>query len=424
MHTVINSDSPYFGLDLQNFETNTDLPRHRWYYFKEGFSSKLVEMAIAVQSEKKTALSVLDPFCGSGTTPLTSALNGHHCTAIEVNPFLKFTATVKSSPRLWRRNLFLEKVHKVVESSTKGSRSYLENFSTFCESPANTKWLFNKSVIRRFTSLQSAVCKHGESYKNILLLSALNAAFESSNVRRDGKALRYLPNWQDLGHSGKSFVELFLKHTLKVIEDVETHPISPLAVPKILQGDSRVSLEKLESNSFDLVVTSPPYLNSFDYSDVYRPELFLGGFVNSNDALRQVRMKTLRSHVQVNWDKETEFQSTILAPVWEKINASEGLWSKRIPLMILAYFDDLNKIFNQVYRLLKSGGHAWIVISTSAYGGEHIPVDLIFAELATKIGFKLDSIHALRELRASGQQWTMLSSKKPPLRESLIILKK
>ena len=44
---------------------------------------------------------------------------------------------------------------------------------------------------------------------------------------------------------------------------------------------------------------SPPYLNSFDYSDVYRPELFAAGFVSANSKLRKIRKKTLCSHVQV-----------------------------------------------------------------------------------------------------------------------------
>ena len=43
------------------------MPRHRWYYYKEGFSPRLVSKAIDGLSLKKTDL-VIDPFNGSGTT--------------------------------------------------------------------------------------------------------------------------------------------------------------------------------------------------------------------------------------------------------------------------------------------------------------------------------------------------------------------
>ena len=82
-----------------------------------------------------------------------------------------------------------------------------------------------------------------------------------------------------------------------VLEDVVNHEFDARELT-LLKGDTRQSLAALRSNSHDLVITSPPYLNSFDYCDVYRPELFVGGFVNSNMELRAIRIQTIRSHVQ------------------------------------------------------------------------------------------------------------------------------
>src|SRR5437763_1497904 len=80
---------------LHNFDENLTQPRHRWYPFKEGFSNQLVSEAINHNAAGKRQVRILDPFAGSGTTPLTSLLKGHNAVGIEVNPFCAFTAKVK-----------------------------------------------------------------------------------------------------------------------------------------------------------------------------------------------------------------------------------------------------------------------------------------------------------------------------------------
>ena len=65
------------------------LARHRWYFFKEAFSPEIVEHAITNASLAPGSV-VFDPFSGSGTTPVTAAMNGFRGVGIEVNPFLRF----------------------------------------------------------------------------------------------------------------------------------------------------------------------------------------------------------------------------------------------------------------------------------------------------------------------------------------------
>ena len=71
---------------------------------------------------------------------------------------------------------------------------------------------------------------------------------------------------------------------------------------------------------------------------------------------------------------------------------------------------------------MRRGGQVWLVVSTSAYGGVHIPVDLIVADAANQAGFDLEGVYKLRHLRAAGQQWKQFKIVAPPLRESLVIL--
>ena len=191
----------------------------------------------------------------------------------------------------------------------------------------------------------------------------------------------------------------------------------------MVRGDSRKLLGTLSAGQFDVIVTSPPYLNSFDYSDVYRPELFAGGFVSSNAELRKIRLETIKSHVQVSWERAEVMASPLISPVLSAIE-NRPLWDRRLPSMVQSYFADLAEIFKESRRAVRKGGQAWVVVGTSAYAGVEIPVDLIMADVAARNGWKLKGLHVLRRLRAAGQHFAKREIKEaaPPLRESLIVL--
>jgi len=147
------------------------------------------------------------------------------------------------------------------------------------------------------------------------------------------------------------------------------------------------------------------------------------GLVKNNEELRKLRLNTMRSHVQVKWDEPSFMSSPLIPPLLDQLQVNK-LWNYRLPMMIQAYFCDMTEVLNNCARLMKKGGSAWIVVSTSAYGGVEIPVDLILADVATRNGWTLTGVYVLRQLRSAGQHWAQTNSTKKPLRESLIIVKR
>src|SRR5688572_5187495 len=90
----ITEDHPLNGTGYSNSGDGSQLPRHRWYWVKESFSPKIVEAAISSTSSSRSDL-ILDPFCGSGTVPLTAISNERRALGYEVNPFLAFVSRTK-----------------------------------------------------------------------------------------------------------------------------------------------------------------------------------------------------------------------------------------------------------------------------------------------------------------------------------------
>ncbi len=358
-----------------NSEHSVILRRHRWYPTKEAFSPYLVERAI-LETGCKEEKVILDPFCGSGTVPLVAAGLGLRAVGIEVNPFLAFvsrTKLISCSVHTFRRH-----VNTILTEIMRGKYSSLERYSTFGKTSANAQWLFNTGVLRAFEGGWNVTEHIRAPAKHLLRLCLIAAAMDNCNAKRDGKCFRYYRKWQELGLNAKRFRRSLQKYFDMVAEDLAAAPI-PSRASTIVQGDCRRKLRSEELPQFKLCVTSPPYLNSFDYTDIYRPELFLGRFIAGSSELKALRHKTVRSHIQVNWTRaEAEFFGRKYTATMKRLKpTSREFWDVRIPLMIQAYFEDMEGVLRELYRLGSRQAQLWLVVATSAYGGIEIPDTLL-----------------------------------------------
>jgi hypothetical protein len=177
----LNQDFGCQGPDYSTTQSSSELPRHRWYLIKEGFSPKLVNAALD-SLDLKTKDLVLDPFAGCGTVPLAAAERGIHAIGIEVNPFLSFISNTKiRNCKVDYLRSGTEVVLRALERSKK-PRSHLEGYSTFSPAPGMDKWLFNTEILRTFTAAWGVVDKSPTQAKRFLRL-ALVRTREGSHGR-------------------------------------------------------------------------------------------------------------------------------------------------------------------------------------------------------------------------------------------------
>jgi len=168
-------------------------------------------------------------------------------------------------------------------------------------------------------------------------------------------------------------------------------------------------------------VFSPPYPNSFDYTDVYNVELWMLGYLDGSDSNHLLRNSTLCSHVQLKRD--------FLAPPPGSLRLSralgrlrrerDNLWSPWIPDMIGHYFHDMCRVLVLLRERLTSEAEVWAIVGDSRYAGIQIPVARILADYAPIFGFRVLNIEPFRSMRASAQQ-----GGQHQLAESLLVLQK
>jgi len=418
---IINNDFFLANTGVSNSIDASSMPRHRWYSYKESFSPSLVNSAInCFEQFDKSKDLILDPFNGSGTVTLFSSINGYKSSGFEVNPFSSFISRTKQI-KLSAKAIDILRTERdnVIKQMHKEKKSPLLKFSTFSEISNPQKWLFNSSVLNSFESGKAYLYKNikNSDIRNLLKLGLINGAMNNSNARKDGKCLRYKKDWANLNYSKDSLINSFNSILDQFIEDISESNI--IEKSYIINGDSRRLLQS-EKGKFKLCITSPPYLNSFDYTDIYRPELFLGNFISNSQELLILREKTLRSHINhlECFDFKKSF-GVMYDNILTQLRKSEtDLWSQKIPSMIQAYFEDMRKILQLLRKKANKDSQLWLIVGNSAYADIEIPTDLILAEIGTKNNWYLKEIGVLRNIHKRGSKYSPTINH---LRESVII---
>jgi len=401
---------------LVNFSTRSSHPIHKWFFYREGYSPILISNCLKKERIEK-GKKVIDPFCGGGTTLLESAQKGIESTGFEINRFSVFTSKVKT-------RAYKDHDIKNIERLINRIREFVPSkYSLPLPVVSILDKLFNEDVLNELMSYKEAILSiKEEKYRDFLLFGWLSILESVSNYRKGGNGLKKRKN-----HNKKSLKEAFFKKLDEMLSDIkflnQKGFYRDFKEP-FLYEDTAISLaEIIPDNKFDIAIFSPPYLNCFDYCEVYKVELWMGDFVKSYDDLRGLRKRTLTSHLNsAIRDDFSGLPDEILRIV--DILKERDLWDRRIPDMVLGYFRDMKKVLSNLSIVLKSGASCIIVVGNSAYGNMVIPTDVFIGLLGEKTGFVCEGIGIARRNETSSQQQKNLGITKDFLRESLIFLRK
>lgn len=395
------------GREAASVSTNAGadaLPFQRWHRFKEAFSPELIEYA--VRESPIPVRRLADPFGGSGTTALTCQFLGIEPVTIEVNPFLADLIAAKLAtyhiPELL--SAMTRVARKAAASRSRGAALVRALPPTFVEPGVKDRWLFDQSVLIQIARLREAIEEEGNPAVFRLfrvLLGGLMVGF--SNAAVSGKGRRYRTNWEERRVDPACVLPTFADAVAAAIVEISACATRPMRAGQVLHGDSRKLLETI--GEVDQITCSPPYPNSFDYTDVYNLELWMLGYLRSFDDNRDLRKSTLSSHVQVSRDFAAAPRCRRLDKTMRALRRAEGaLWDPRIPAMVGAYFADLQGMMRTSAQLLPSKGQAWFVVGDSQYAGIHVQVAKILADLAPSAGLKVERMTPFRSMRVSPQQ--------------------
>ncbi|MBM4030576.1 MAG: site-specific DNA-methyltransferase [Planctomycetes bacterium] len=411
-------DNAYAGalverLDLRRLVTyvpNKELPVYNWFKYKEGFSRELVFRLLDRLGVGRSDV-VLDPFAGCGTTLLACKEYGRTAVGLDILPIAVYVANIKLQdwPNL---DVLVRAVDDLLSRPVRPPRSRfpeLKIIDLAYDPRTRDDILFFKEEIDTFA----------EPVRGFLTLGLLSILEGVSRTSKDGQFLRLversIPAVRDALREQLMTMIVDISRQRRVL--FKGHP----GKATMLEGDAReMCLPRKYVGRIAAAITSPPYLNRYDYSRTYALELCLL-CVRDPDDMRQIRHSLLRSHIEAREHQGKDVRLPALDEILSALGR-RNLNNDRIPIMIRGYFEDMNLVIRSLAAYLRPGGRVALVVANAQFAGEHVPTDLMLSELAAQHGLATEEIWVTRYKGNSSQQMAQFGRR--PVRESIVLLSK
>lgn len=378
------------------FTPNMTLPVHRWYRYSAGFSAAWVDEMVRSRSLRER-LNVLDPFAGSGTTLLAARAAGADSIGIESHPFVVRVARAKL--QAWGSADELEDRAAAVLAESRPL--------AWADPPALMAKIYAPDALTALRGLRDTVERlaRNDAIDTLLWLALVGVLRVCSPVGT-AQWQYVLPN--KTKRRTAEPLAAFAAQVALMVSDMRGLGEEPDARATLYEEDAR-SIASVEEGWADLVITSPPYPNNYDYADATRIEMtFLGEIVGWGDLQSAVRSRLVRSCSQhmVRYDVTPVLVSPDVAPIASELRlAFERLAEERqhhggkknYHSMVVAYFADLSQTWQALRRVCAPGSEALFVVGDSAPYGVYLPVDRWLGELALAAGFESYDFTKLRD---------------------------
>lgn len=374
------------------FADNRKRPIHRWYPFIEGYSSELVERALASGSGVR---EVFDPFGGSGTTALTASALGVPCSFTEVNPYLSWIADVKvNCSRAGAAHA--DELAELLDFGRCVVAGELGPVSD--EHPLlvadRKRGFFPPGVAAVVVGTLTLIDRELTGWmRELARMSVASSLVPASNMVRRTDLRKRTPS----DASPSNFSGLVADHLAVIAEDTKEYAPQLLCEGRQIGFDARGPYTAHEP--FDLVVTSPPYLNGTNYCRNSKLELLALGFISSEAQLEDLRSASVTAginNVSKRLREPTSF-SSVEAVVQELESVT---YDRRIPQMVRAYFSDMGAVLGQIRRSCTSDANLWLDIGDSRYSGVQVPTHELLATIAAEFAWSLSGAEVLRRRRS------------------------
>jgi len=388
------------------FTSNRAQLVHRWSPYIQGFSSAFVQYVIDKYRPTYKHPTILDPFAGSGTALVQAKLNGIRSSGTELNPLLQFLAETKLNSWHVSSSALLESFDRLPKNLPKSGPDFLKSDRHF-----------NPPVLRNLELLRGAIDSlpdknhHQTRLKALMRLALASILVDASNLKRT----------PCLGYDRKKRVAddapwtLMRAKVLQIARDLSTLQNH---FPWTLDTASNIVLANAMTYDhqipFDLVITSPPYMNGLDYVMNYKIEMAWLGFVASMKQLKSIKDDMVvcdnvsRGLINDFASSDGKYTNDWLERIKDEIAsniARRGSYRRPdMPSIVQKYFDDMYRVMRRVAKSMRAGGRFLLVVGDSLIADTYLLTDLILARIGMEpeIGLELESIEKARD-RASGQ---------------------
>ena len=146
---------------------------------------------------------------------------------------------------------------------------------------------------------------------------------------------------------------------------------------------SSAKVQPVPDNSVDLIISSSPYVTSYEYADLHQLSTL---WLDLVDDLKEYKKEFIGTSYKQYEGKP--LSSQIASGIVNEMLSKSRKKAKEIE----AFFIDMQEVFNESFRILKPGGRCCYVIGNTKLRGVDILNAEAFAESLQYSGFKLDRL--------------------------------
>lgn len=408
---------------------------HDWYRFVLSYPPHLVRTYLD-DFGLDDRHTVLDPFCGTGTTLVECKLNGVRGIGLEANPFAHFASTVKldwdvdaESLNERARAIAAETLRCLDAQGIKDNEPFsgsLHDVPLRSLDPDAFALLLKDSISplplhKSLVLLDHIRLDKEERYYQHMLLALANAlVFKISNLHFGPEVGVQSPK-HDV-----PVVANWLHEVRKMIDDLRQLPKQPHSTCQVYHADARGIAGILQPDSVDAVITSPPYPNEKDYTRTTRLESVMLGFINNKAELRLLKQQLVRSNTRGvykdddddQWiSQHPEIQSIADAIEQRRVEMGKTSGFERLyPKVTKLYFGGMARHLAELRTVLRPGAQlAYVVGDQASYLRVMIRTGQLLAEIAQALGYEVVRIDLFRTRLATATR--------EQLREEVVVLR-
>lgn len=350
LHTT---DFEQFKIDTQwNFESDKENKMHRIHTYPAKFPAFIVKKALQFAESKNCEINVVaDIFCGCGTTAYEASRAGKSFWGCDINPVASLIAKVKSGNYKQKSldKYFAEITHQFNTATVKRKPATATN-------PRIQYWFEDQQIIhldKLKTAIYNSTPASGK-YRSFFLCAFSNILKPTSKWLQ-----KSIKPTIDRNKKTVDVWSAFCKQ-FKMMSRASTESPDKPAKIKIAIETGNFMSKRVANKNVDLLVTSPPYVTSYEYADLHQLSLL---WLDFTDDFRDFRQGSIGSS-SCNFNSEKNKN---------KLNKTgRAIVSQLTPdnkkkAHVAKYFSDMQKVIKKSYVLLNTGGYALFVIGNTEY---------------------------------------------------------
>jgi site-specific DNA-methyltransferase (cytosine-N4-specific) len=394
---------------------------HGIHEYRGKFFPQLVRALLNIAGSNPNSL-ILDPMCGSGTTPTEAILLGCRAIGLDLNPLSVLISQTKCKILTLRPEELVTEYQDLkaellaLPAGKSASLTWFDHLSG-ADRDYLAGW-FAPQILAKLDPIARRVNQTPHPTCRALFQVVLSNILRRVSWQKDDdlRVRKEIRADVDIEVMSEFLAELnrSVRTTLALLYENQDFPVGQAT---ILEGDARRADQLLADRlgGVDVIITSPPYATALPYLDTDRLSLcYLGLLSRPQHRSRDHEMIGNREITdrqrQLYWQDYQQNRSKLPAEIVRVIElidrrnseAEVGFRRRNLAALLARYFLDMRQVFETFVRLLKPGAPAYVVVGNNhtLAGGQRVAIetDKLLAQLGESVGLRLEETLSMEML--------------------------